>query len=624
MPTQTAPHIPENAPFSTEQRAWLNGMFAGLYSSQDVDPSGLTGDGAGARTARSTVTVLYGTQTGNAEGLAERAGEVFEENGYAPTVVGMGDVEVEALTDVERLLVVTSTYGEGDMPDPAKPFWDELSSEDAPDMDGLEYSVCGLGDSSYLDFCEAGKKVDRRLEELGGERIADREDCDVDYEGPFTEWLETVLEEMPRADDAGEEGGTAGVGGDGAVAGAGLGPGGDGAAAAAEPAASTGRSSGGPSGPSYSKNNPFPATLLANRVLNGEGSSKETRHVEVALTGSDLSYEVGDALGIVPANCPRLVDQVIRAMGESGGEPVVGRGGDPVPLREALLSHVEIGSEVPPALLEMVADRTGDAELARLTDPEAREERREFLWGREVRDFLLEYPDLEWDAAELVDALRPLTPRLYSISSSPAVHPNSVHTTVAAVRYEAHGRDRKGVCSTYLADRVQVGGTVPIYLQSNSHFGLPEEGDRPIVMVGPGTGIAPFRAFLQERRANGAEGRNWLFFGERHEETDFLYREELEQMTADGHLDRLDTAFSRDQEEKVYVQHRMREHADELFGWLEDGAVFYVCGDVTRMARDVDAALHEVIETEGGMSEEEAEAYVREIKSNGRYQRDVY
>ncbi len=619
MSTRTAPSIPDDAPFSTEQKAWLNGMFAGLYSTQEVDPAamgGAAGDGAAAAPT-GTVTVLYGTQTGNAEGLARRTTDAAEEQGFQTECSGLDSYDVADLAEDDFVLIVTSTYGDGDMPDNAQLFWDELSSDDAPALDGLQYSVLALGDSSYPDFCAAGKNVDRRLEELGAERFAPRVDCDVDYEDPFEEWLETVLEElMDRAADG--DGVPAGRSGDGAVQTPSVSPSGDGAAPAEENVEVA------ESGPSYSKNNPFPATLLTSRVLNDEGSNKETRHVEISLAGSGLSYEVGDAMGIVPSNCPRLVDDFIDALGFSGGEIVPGSGGEEICLREALLSHYEIGSNVPTDLLETVAAITGDDELEALLDPDARDERQEFLWGRGVIDFVTDYPEVDWNPAEFVDLLRPLTPRLYSIASSPELHPNTLHTTVAAVRYSAYGRSRKGVCSTFLADRLQPGTSVPVYLQPNNHFGLPDEPARPMIMVGPGTGIAPFRAFLQERRAHDAPGKNWLFFGEQHEDTDFLYEDELTGMVEGGTLDRLDTAFSRDQDEKVYVQHRMLEQSDRLFGWLEEGAAFYVCGDRTHMAKDVDAALHRIVQEEGDLSEDEAEDYVRTLKKEGRYERDVY
>jgi sulfite reductase (NADPH) flavoprotein alpha-component len=615
MSTQTAPRIPDDAPFSGEQKAWLNGMFAGLYSTQDVDPAamgGAAGDGAPAAPA-TTVTVLYGTQTGNAEGLARRTTDAAKEQGLNAECEGLGSYDVADLADDDYVLIVTSTYGDGDMPDNAALFWDELSSDDAPALDGVQFSVLALGDKSYPDFCAAGKNFDRRLEELGAERVAERVDCDIDYEDPFEEWLDTVMDELTDRIDADA---SAGAQGDGAMQTPSVSPSGDGAPTADDVEVSESTSS-------YSKNNPFSATLLENRLLTDGDSNKETRHVEVSLAGSGLDYEVGDAMGVVPSNCPTLVKDLLDALGFRGTEVVPGSDGTEVCLREALLSHYEIGSEVPTDLLDTVAERTGDEELQALLGSEARDEREEFLWGRGVIDFVVEYP-VDWDPDEFVELLRPLTPRLYSIASSPELYPNTIHTTVGAVRYNSYGRNRKGVCSTFLADRIQPGANVPIYLQPNNNFGVPEEDERPMIMVGPGTGIAPFRAFLQERRATDADGKNWLFFGEQHEDSDFLYENDLKDMEQEGTLDRLDTAFSRDQDEKVYVQHRMLEHSDRLFGWLEEGAAFYVCGDRTHMAKDVDAALHRIVQDEGDMSEDEAENYVQTLKKEGRYERDVY
>jgi sulfite reductase (NADPH) flavoprotein alpha-component len=375
--------------------------------------------------------------------------------------------------------------------------------------------------------------------------------------------------------------------------------------------------------PESGQKRPFPASLLSNLNLNGPGSGRETRHFEIALDGSDLAYQVGDALGIMPTNCPDLVEELIRALGLGGEEIVPGANGAEISLREALLRHYEI-TRVPKLFLQFVAARSRDPRLERLTAPAANGEQARFLQGGEIIDLLLAFPDVQFSALEFVGLLRKLRPRLYSISSSPKVHPGQVHLTVSVVRYESRGRQRKGVCSTFLADRAGHDTPVPVFVQTNKSFRPPADGRQPIIMIGPGTGIAPFRAFLQERRATGARGQNWLFFGDRHEQTDFLYRDELTSMLHDGSLTRLDTAFSRDQPEKIYVQHRMLEQAKELFNWLEDGASFYVCGDASHMARDVDAALHRVVEIAGGRSPDCAAEYVEKLKADRRYLRDVY
>jgi sulfite reductase (NADPH) flavoprotein alpha-component len=371
----------------------------------------------------------------------------------------------------------------------------------------------------------------------------------------------------------------------------------------------------------YSKKNPFLAALITNRKLTADASAKETRHFEISLAGSGLSYEVGDALGVMPTNCPTLVEDILRALNCDGEEAVPAPDGGEVSLRTALLRHYEI-TKIPAQLLKVIAERSSDKTLAELMIPEAKDALGHYLWGREIIDLLVDFASVSYTPAEFVSHLRKLQPRLYSISSSLHAFPDQVHLTVAAVRYDSFGRKRKGVCSTFLADRTA--GTVPVFVHVSKGFRLPSSGDVPIIMVGPGTGIAPFRAFLHDRRARGAKGKNWLFFGDQKASTDFLYREELDGMLADGHLTRLDTAFSRDQEAKIYVQQRMVENAAELWAWLQEGAYFYVCGDAQRMAKDVDAALHKMAETAGGLSADDAAAYVQKLKSEKRYMRDVY
>lgn len=378
-----------------------------------------------------------------------------------------------------------------------------------------------------------------------------------------------------------------------------------------------------PERPAYSRTNPFPARLRTNRRLTGAGSSKDTRHLEIDLEGSGLTYEVGDALAVVPTNDPALVDALVNALGCTGDEAVPVASGETIALRDALRTQYEL-STPPRALLETVMQQTGDETLARLLDPDHRDELQDYCWSRDVVDVVRAYPDVAWTPGLLVQALRKLTHRLYSISSSPKVHPGEVHLTVGVVRYEAHGRVHQGTCSGFLAERVDDDTPVPVFVHPNKNFSLPDDPNVPIIMIGPGTGIAPFRAFLEERRAIGATGPSWLFFGDRHEATDYLYRDELTSMLEDGTLTRLSTAFSRDQDEKVYVQHRMREQADAFFAWLEDGAHVYVCGDASRMANDVDAMLHRIIEEAGHRSPDESAAYVRQLKKEKRYVRDVY
>jgi sulfite reductase (NADPH) flavoprotein alpha-component len=620
MESSFVPCLPDTAPFTPEQRAYLNGFLAGLFSRAPTPLAGAAPGPAPAGKMLRPMTILVGSQTGNSEGLAKRAAKEAGKRGFAPTVFDLAQYPQEQIKTDEAVLLITSTYGDGDPPDNAKAFWDFLSSDQAPKLEHLSFSVLALGDSNYQKFCECGKNFDRRFEALGAHRVCARVDCDVDFEEPFQKWLDGVLQTLleSRADvpptplvACAESGGT--------IA--------DDVARRSVKALDTSRRDAGPAfetiSGAYDRNHLFPAPLLANRVLNAPGSAKDTRHFEFALDGCGLNYEAGDALGVLPTNCVELSEEIIRALGCSGSELVAGIAGANVSLREALLKHYEI-TRVPQAFLRAVAEKAGDSMLHRLTEPGVNGELTKFLWGREIIDLLLAHPAAKFPPDEFVALLKKLQPRLYSISSSPKAHGGQVHLTVAVVRYESLGRKRKGVCSTFLAERVTADSAVPVFVHHNRNFRPPANPDAPMIMIGPGTGIAPFRAFLEERRATGARGKNWLFFGDQHEKTDFLYRNELESMTRDGTLARLDIAFSRDQEQKVYVQHRMLEQAQDLFTWLEGGAHFYVCGDARRMARDVDQALHEVIAKAGGRTPEQAAEDVRRLQREKRYQRDVY
>lgn len=392
---------------------------------------------------------------------------------------------------------------------------------------------------------------------------------------------------------------------------------GDGALSSAEPEVALEVT---PTAPAYSAAEPFHTRLITNRRLSAEGSAKDVRHLEIDLRGSGVTYEVGDALGVVPHNCPTYAGELISALGWTGDEAVEVGGAD-VSVREALERKLTITAPSR-ALLEAYGAR--DTDLAVLLEAGQKQALADFLWGRDVLDLVEAYPSVGFEPQTFVNLLRPLAHRLYSISSSLKAHPGQVHLTVGAVRYAARGRARTGVCSAFLADRCTTEGPLPVFVHRNPNFGLPADPATPIIMVGPGTGIAPFRAFLEERRATGARGATWLFFGDQHAATDFLYRDELDRFQRDGTLTRLNLAWSRDGTEKVYVQHRMLAEAEALYAWLEDGAAFYVCGDASRMAKDVDAALHAVVRQVGGKSEEEAAAYVKALKKSKRYLRDVY
>ncbi|RNB81229.1 sulfite reductase subunit alpha [Brevibacillus fluminis] len=376
--------------------------------------------------------------------------------------------------------------------------------------------------------------------------------------------------------------------------------------------------------PTFSRLNPFQAKVLKNVNLNGAGSKKETRHIELSLQGSGLAYVPGDCLGMIPENDPELVAALLEEMKWDPEVPVaISKQGDTLPLKEALTTHFEI-TLLTKKIVAQAAELSENAELRKLASEENVNQLKEYIDGRDLLDLLRDFGPWKATAQEIVSLLRKMPPRLYSIASSLAAHPEEVHLTIGAVRYEAHGRERKGVCSILCAERLDVGETLPIFIQPNKHFNLPESQDKDIIMVGPGTGIAPFRSFIQERAASKAAGRSWLFFGDQHSATDFLYEDEFEQYQKDGGLSRVTTAFSRDTAEKVYVQHKMLENSKELFEWLENGAYFYVCGDKQYMAKDVNNALIDIIEKEGGMTREAAEAYLNGLQEQGRYQRDVY
>jgi len=582
---KNAPYIPEDAPFSDEQRSWLSGFFAGINTR-------LLNTKGSDKADMPELVILYGSQTGNAEGLANTTVEKAAQFGLKGRVCSMDAFDLSTLPSVERLFIITSTYGEGEMPDNSQGLWDLANSDGAPALDNTRFSVCALGDTSYDLFCQSGKDWDKKLEELGGERVFDRKDCDVDFEEPYEEWVLGALTAISKGVSV---------------------PGG---AVVVESAPKA-------PGSQWTRKNPFRAKLLKNEILTAHGSSKETRHYEISLAGSDIVYEVGDALGVYSTNCPQLVEDIISALGCSGEEMVPGADGKNLPLKEVLFSDYEI--KLPSKeFISAVATGSGDSELHRLIKPENKEDLSKFMWGRDTLDLLLDYPKAEFSPTEFVGFLKKLQARAYSISSSINKHPGEVHLTIASVRYETFGRPKKGVCSTFLADRVGEDGDVPVYLMPNKHFGIPENDDLPMIMVGPGTGVAPFRAFLEEREVRGSKGKNWLFFGERNSKTDFFYENELKALEKKGVLTRLDLAFSRDQEEKIYVQDRMRENSRELYAWLQEGGYFFVCGDAYRMAKDVDKALHDVIQKEGGLSESGAVEYVNNLKKEKRYVRDVY
>ncbi|WP_374721760.1 assimilatory sulfite reductase (NADPH) flavoprotein subunit [Peribacillus tepidiphilus] len=595
-----------NSPFNQEQAELLNRLLPTLTESQKIWLSGYLAAsqsvsvpgtselpiGNTKQTISKEVTILYGSQTGNAQGLAKKAGKMLEENGFQVTVSSMADFKPNHIKKVQNLLIMVSTHGEGDPPDNALSFHEYLHSKRAPKLDDLHFSVLSLGDSSYEFFCKTGKEFDSRLEELGGTRLYPRFDCDVDFDEPAAEWLEGVLVSLNEA-----RGGSA-------VA----------AIAATQEAVQS----------VYSRTNPFRAEVLENINLNGRGSNKETRHIELSLEGSGLSFEPGDSLGIYPENDPALVDLLLVELKWDPKEMVtINKQGDVRPLKEALISYYEITVLTKP-LLEKVVQLTANEDLRELLSPGNEEKVKAYLEGRDLLDLIRDFGPWGDTAQEFVSILRKIPARLYSIASSLSANPDEVHLTIGAVRYDAHGRERKGVCSIFCAERLQPGDTLPVFIQHNENFKLPKDPDTPIIMVGPGTGVAPFRSFMQEREELGAVGKSWLFFGDQHFVTDFLYQTEWQKWLKNGVLTKMDVAFSRDTDKKVYVQHRMLEHSKELFEWLEEGAVVYICGDEKNMAHDVHNTLIDIIAKEGSMSREQAEAYLVDMQQKKRYQRDVY
>ncbi|MEH7336748.1 assimilatory sulfite reductase (NADPH) flavoprotein subunit [Neobacillus drentensis] len=599
-----------NSPFNQEQAELLNRILPTLTESQKVWLSGYLAASSttlafGALNAQTSVlsnqstgkniskdvTILYGSQTGNAKGLANKTGKQLEGNGFKVTISSMSDFKANNIKKVQNLLIIVSTHGEGDPPDNALSFHEFLHSKRAPKLDDLHFSVLALGDSSYEFFCQTGKEFDSRLEELGGTRLYPRFDCDVDYDEPASEWLQGVLGSLSEA---------------------------EGSNAAPVAAAATQVES------VYSRSNPFRAEVLENINLNGRGSNKETRHLEISLEGSGLSYEPGDSLGIYPENDPALVELLLAELKwDSEAGVTLNKQGDILSLKEALKSYYEITTLTKP-LLQKVLELTGNETLQEILAQGNEEKLKAYIHGRDLVDFVRDFGAWGTSAQEFVSILRKIPARLYSIASSLSASPDEVHLTIGAVRYDAHGRERKGVCSILTAERLQPGDTLPVFIQHNENFKLPATSDTPIIMVGPGTGVAPFRSFMQEREEAGAEGKAWMFFGDQHFVTDFLYQTEWQKWLKNGVLTKMDVAFSRDTDKKVYVQHRMLEQSKELFAWLEEGAVVYICGDEKHMAHDVHNTLLDIIEKEGAMSRENAEAYLAELQQQKRYQRDVY
>ena len=583
---------------SESQKVWLSGylaasQFTSISGTREVQESELPA-GITEQTISKEVTILYGSQTGNAQALAKKAGKTLEGEGFQVTISSMSNFKPNNLKKVQNLLIIVSTHGEGDPPDNALTFHEFLHGRRAPKLDDLHFSVLSLGDSSYEFFCQTGREFDDRLAELGGTRIYPRFDCDLDYDEPAVEWLEGVLGSLSEA-----QGGSASHA---------LAP------TTTPQAVET----------AFSRTNPFKAEVLENINLNGRGSNKETRHLELSLEGSGLMFEPGDSIGIYPENDLALVDMLLEELKWDQEEIVtVNKQGDVFRFKEALTSYYEITVLTKP-LLEKVEQLLANDDLRELLSPRNEEKIKSYLVGRDLLDVVRDFGPWGGTAQEFVSILRKIPARLYSIASSISANPDEVHLTIGAVRYDAHGRQRKGVCSIFCAEVLRPGDTLPVYIQHNENFKLPMNPDTPIIMVGPGTGVAPFRSFMQEREEKGVKGKSWLFFGDQHFVTDFLYQTEWQRWLKESVLTKMDVAFSRDTTEKVYVQHRMLEQSKEMFKWLQEGAVVYICGDEKSMAHDVHTALLAIIEKEGGMSRERAEDYLAKMQQEKRYQRDVY
>jgi len=577
---------------SAEQQLWLSGFLYGLATAGQTEAVA-TAPQTQAQAPK--VQVLYGSQTGNSKKVAQNVAALIREQGWDATVTDLADYAVKNLKTAQIALFVVSTQGEGTPPSSAESFYEWLHSARAPKLPELQFAVCSLGDSSYLKFCQTGIDFDARLEALGASRLAARADCDLDYEETAGQWAATVVNQLKTA-----------VG--------------------AQPAAQVKAQL--PAKPDYvagfNRKNPYSAPVLEKILLNGRGSVKETYHIELGLEGSGLVYEPGDSLGILAHNSDRLVEQVLAAGKFSGGEQVEFEG-KATSLASILKSCKEL-SVLNRTVLEQYAVQTGHENLKAITTDHER--LKKYLWGRNTGDLLREFPGA-LTPQQLTDTLRNIAPRLYSIASSMVAHPDEAHLTVSALRYEFGRTQREGLASTFLSDRVDVGDSVAVFVERNEYFKLPADDSADIIMVGPGTGVAPFRAFVEERnelRDSGSpkQGRNWLFFGNPNFTTDFLYQREWLQYLKTGALDRLDVAFSRDQAEKIYVQHRLIEKGRQLFERIENGAYCYVCGDKNRMAADVQQAFLQIIAKESGKGEAYAVEYLGNLKKQRRYLEDVY
>lgn len=589
------PTLPKSAPFTADdidllnklvqrstpaQRVWLSGFLAGL------DAAGAPGAAAVPAVAarpRVPLTILYGSESGNSETLAMKAKKLAAKLNYDARIVDMGEADVSVLAKSKNVMVYVSTWGEGDPPQRALDFYNGLMADNAPRLDGVRFGVLALGDTAYVNFCQTGRLIDERLAALGGIRAADRVDLDLDFAKAANVWTETALAKLAPPEPSGAT--VVHVDFKGVSADEDL------------------------DEPLYTAENPVEAEITALINLNGTGSSRETWHVELAVDAPGFSYKPGDAIGVVPENDPALAADLLSAVGLGTDASLV--------LKVAKTYDITTLSR---ATIDQYAKLSGRKDVAALLDGDALAK---FSADRQLVDLFSTYPE-KLTSDQLTKLLRPLPGRLYSVASSLKAHEGEAHLLVGAVRWASHGRKRGGVTSTYLADRRKLGDTARIYVKPNRHYALPSDGKTPIIMIGAGTGVAPYRGFIEEREAAGAKGKSWLFFGERNYSYDFLYQLEWQDFMAAGALSRIDVAFSRDQPEKIYVQHRLWERRAELLSWIADGAHLYVCGDEKGMAKDVDATLVKILSEPLKGDLEAGKAKLKELTKSNRYQRDVY
>lgn len=575
------------AALNPQQLTWLSGYLAGL--AQNVQPNvPIQQD----RIPAKFLTILYGSQTGNAKSVAQEFKAKLDAINIPAKIVSMADYKLKQLKVESHVVIIVSTHGIGEAPDDAVSLHSFIAGKKAPKLNHLNFAVLGLGDTSYEFFCQTAKDFDKRLQDLGATRITDRVDCDVDYDSEVAAWFETIIHQVK--DDLS------------AIS-----------ARSIAPSLDIGKSIEAKS--QYTKKAPYTATLLESLKITGRDSVKDIRHIEISLEDSGIQYRPGDSLGVWFKNDVSLVDELITMLGLEG-DVSINWSGDVLSFNDVLVNKVELTQSYP-TFANKYAEYANNVELNALLDDKSI--LREYLSQRQIIDVVRQFP-AKVEAQQFIDTLRSMTPRLYSIASSQAEVEDEVHLTVALVEYDAHGHSHQGGASSFLSTRLDEGGEVNVFVETNDNFRLPDDGNTPVIMIGPGTGIAPFRAFMQQREAEEASGENWLFFGNPNYTQDFLYQTEWQRFVKDGVVNKISLAFSRDQEQKVYVQHRMLEQGAELYQWLEQGAYLYVCGDANHMAKDVQDALVQIVIEHGAKSEEQAEQYISDLRRAKRYQKDVY